>query len=99
MGKYIVKRVLLMIPTMLIVTAMVFLLINITPVDPARIILGIDVAPEEVEALNRESGGRICVNQDITAEIRLGQIYYREFGNLFVENFNHRCFPLILLIF
>ena len=56
MGKYIVKRVLLMIPTMLIVTAMVFLLINITPVDPARIILGIDVAPEEVEALNRELG-------------------------------------------
>lgn len=39
-----------------------------------------------LEALNRESGGRICVNQDITAEIRLGQIYHREFGNLFVEN-------------
>ncbi len=39
-----------------------------------------------LETLNRESGGRICVNQDITAEIRLGQIYYREFGNLFVEN-------------
>lgn len=39
-----------------------------------------------LEALNRESGGRICVNQDITAEIRLGQIYYREHGNLFVEN-------------
>lgn len=39
-----------------------------------------------LETLNRESEGRICVNQDITAEIRLGQIYYREFGNLFVEN-------------
>jgi len=39
-----------------------------------------------LETLSRESGGRICVNQDITAEIRLGQIYCREFGNLFVEN-------------
>lgn len=39
-----------------------------------------------LETLNRESGGRICVNQDITAEIRLGQLYYREHGNLFVEN-------------
>ncbi len=56
MSKYIVRRILLMIPTMLIVTALVYLLINITPVDPARIILGIDVAPEEVEALNRKLG-------------------------------------------
>ncbi len=39
-----------------------------------------------LETLNEESGGAVCVNQDITAEIRLGQIYYREYGNLFVEN-------------
>ena len=45
-----------MIPTMLIVTALVFLLINITPVEPARIILGTDVSEEQVENLNRELG-------------------------------------------
>ena len=56
MLKYIIKRVLLMIPTMLIVTALVYLLINITPVDPARIILGTDVSEEQVEALNEELG-------------------------------------------
>jgi len=39
-----------------------------------------------LEGLARESGGQICMNQDITAQIRLGQIYFREYGNLFVEN-------------
>lgn len=36
--------------------------------------------------LHKKSQGKICVNQDITAQIRLGQIYFREYGNLFVEN-------------
>lgn len=36
--------------------------------------------------LQKESGGRILVNQDITASIRLGHIYFREYGNIFVEN-------------
>ncbi len=39
-----------------------------------------------LDALNQASGGQICVNQDITAEVRLGQLYFREYGNLFVEN-------------
>jgi len=39
-----------------------------------------------LERLSKESGGRICANQDVTAQVRLGQIYYREYGNLFVEN-------------
>lgn len=56
MLKYIIKRVLMMIPTMLIVTALVFLLINLTPVNPARIILGTDVTQEEVDKLNEELG-------------------------------------------
>ncbi len=41
---------------MLIVTALVYLLINITPVDPARIILGTDVSEERVVELNEEMG-------------------------------------------
>jgi len=56
MLRYVIKRILLMIPTMLIVTALVYFLINITPVEPARIILGTDVSEEQVIALNRELG-------------------------------------------
>ncbi len=56
MLKYMIKRILLMIPTMLIVTALVYFLINITPVDPARIILGTDVSEEQIIALNQELG-------------------------------------------
>lgn len=33
-----------------------------------------------------ESGGKIGVNQDITAEDRLGYLYHKEHGTLFVEN-------------
>lgn len=39
-----------------------------------------------LEKINKESHGRICVNQDITADVRMGHLYYREYGNLFVEN-------------
>ena len=37
-------------------------------------------------AVNKESGGGISFNQDITAEDRLGYLYQKQFGTLFVEN-------------
>jgi len=39
-----------------------------------------------VETVYRESGNRVNLNQDITAQIRLGSLYFRQYGNLFVEN-------------
>lgn len=39
-----------------------------------------------VEAVYRESGNKVNLNQDITAQVRLGSLYFRQFGNLFVEN-------------
>lgn len=56
MIKFILKRLLMIIPTMLVVTLVVFLLINITPSNPGRIILGGEATEEQVDQLNHELG-------------------------------------------
>ena len=58
MLKYIIKRLLLMIPTLLGITLIVQLFIMITPGDPARLLAGNEVSEEEVEALRVEMGLR-----------------------------------------
>lgn len=56
MLRFILKRLLMIIPTMLVVTLVVFLLINITPSNPGRIILGAEATDEQVDQLNHELG-------------------------------------------
>ncbi|MCD8076791.1 MAG: ABC transporter permease [Lachnospiraceae bacterium] len=56
MYKYIVKRVLMMIPVLLGITILVFLMLRLTPGDPARSMLGDTATQEEVEALREELG-------------------------------------------
>ena len=56
MLKFIVKRLLMIIPTLLVVSFAVFLLCNITPSDPGRIKLGADAPQEAVDQINHELG-------------------------------------------
>ena len=56
MLRYIIKRLLLMIPTLLGITLIVLLFIMITPGDPARLLAGNNVSEEEVEKLREEMG-------------------------------------------
>lgn len=56
MLRYVGKRLLILIPTLLVITIVVQLFIVITPGDPARMMAGTQVSEEEVEAL-RESMG------------------------------------------
>ena len=58
MLRYIIRRLLLMIPTLLGITLIVLLFIMITPGDPARQMLGNDASEEEVEELRVEMGLR-----------------------------------------
>jgi len=53
---YIAKRLLSLIPVLFIVTIAVFLLIHITPGDPAAAMLGMEASKAEIEALNTELG-------------------------------------------
>jgi len=56
MFAYISKRLLSLIPVLFVVTIAIFLIIHITPGDPAATILGIEASKEEIQELNEELG-------------------------------------------
>ena len=56
MAKYVLRRILLMIPVLLGVSFIVFVLMYISPGDPAKMILGEMAEPDEIEALREELG-------------------------------------------
>ena len=56
MRKYIVKRLISMIPAIFVVSVVIFMIIHLTPGDPAAVMLGDQADPEAIEAL-RESLG------------------------------------------
>ena len=56
MLKYICKRLLLMIPTLLGIIFIVFTVMNLTPGSPGRTILGTAATQEQVDQLNHELG-------------------------------------------
>jgi peptide/nickel transport system permease protein len=56
MLRYIGKRLLLLIPVLLGITIVVQLLIDITPGDPAKLMLGVQATPERIELLREEMG-------------------------------------------
>lgn len=56
MLRYIIKRVLLLIPTLIGISLLVLLLIDLTPGDPARMMLGASATEEQVEELREELG-------------------------------------------
>ncbi len=56
MLKYIVKRILLLIPVLLGATFIVFTVMDMTPGDPAVSKLGVDATVEQIEALREEMG-------------------------------------------
>jgi len=53
---YTLKRLLMMAPIILIVAFLVFTIMNLTPGNPARIILGPSASPEAIDKLNTELG-------------------------------------------
>ena len=56
MGRYIVRRLLMLIPVLVGATFFVFFIMNLSPEDPALIILGADATPEAVQELHHELG-------------------------------------------
>ena len=56
MTEYIVRRLLLMVPTAFLVTVGVFMLIHLIPGDPATVILAESYTPEAAAAIHRDLG-------------------------------------------
>lgn len=53
---YILKRVLSLIPVLFIVSIAIFLIVHLTPGDPAASILGIEASQEQIDELNEQMG-------------------------------------------
>ena len=56
MLKYVVKRILQVIPIIMGVSIIVFLMLSYSPGDPARLALGMNAKPEQIATFNRENG-------------------------------------------
>ena len=72
MIRYIFRRVLTMLPSLFLVTVIVFLFIHLIPGDPAQIMLGDLASPDQVDLLRREMG----LDQPIVVQ------YIKWLGNL-----------------
>ena len=78
MLKYIVKRLLQMIPMLLILSVIVFLMVRLIPGDPVDIMLGFDV-PKDTKEIERE---RLGLNDPLWEQyVRfLGDILHGDLG-------------------
>jgi len=56
MATYLVKRTLILIVTLLIVSIVIFAILMVIPGDPAQIILGINATPETLRNLRQQMG-------------------------------------------
>lgn len=56
MVRYIIKRILYIIPTLFIVALLIFFLVHLIPGDPALVILGEDASPENIKVVRETLG-------------------------------------------
>ena len=56
MAKYVLKRLVAMVPVLLLVSVVIFSLLHLTPGDPVVVMLGEEATPESRESLRRELG-------------------------------------------
>ena len=77
MTHYVLKRLLGLLPTLLIVAVLVFLFVHLLPGDPARLAAGVDAGPETVA----------LVRQELGLDKPLPQQFLNFFGNLLQGDF------------
>jgi len=85
MAKYIGKRILLMIPVIIGVVILVFTLMQLTPGDPAEVILGSRATDAQINALRAEMG----LNDPYIVQLGryMGDVFLRfDFGTSYISN-------------
>lgn len=82
MGKYILKRLLLMIPILLGISLIVLILIDITPGDPARIVAGATATPEQYAKVRED----LQLDRPFLARYFsfIGGVLHGDFGTSFI---------------
>lgn len=84
MTAYIVRRLLATIPVMVVVALFVFLLLHLTPGDPAAVIAGDDASPAEVEGIRRKLGLDLAIWQQFI--IYAGNLLRGDLGTSIFSN-------------
>ena len=69
MWKFIVKRIVAMVPVLLGVTLVIYLIMSMAPGDPAKVILGEQATPEQIEELREQIRGSGIGTSATRAEI------------------------------
>ncbi len=97
MYKFITKRVLFLIPTILGVTLIIYAVMNITPGDPGRMILGSNVSQEDVDAYNHALGYDLPFLQKYIRYIK--NMFTGDFGISYVtkQNAFHEIWPRYII--
>jgi peptide/nickel transport system permease protein len=64
MGAYLLKRIFILLVTLLLVSVVIFAVLMVIPSDPAQIVLGIHATPETLQTLRHKMGlDRPVINQ------------------------------------
>ena len=97
MYKFITKRVLFLIPTILGVTLIIYAVMNITPGDPGRMILGSNVSQEDVDAYNHALGYDLPFLQKYIRYVK--NMFTGDFGISYVtkQNAFHEIWPRYII--
>ncbi len=85
MGKYALKRLIQMLPVLLLVSIVIFSIIHLIPGDPATIIAGSNATGEQVAALRHQYG----LDQPIWSQyfIWLGRVVKGDLGNSLINGY------------
>lgn len=84
MFRYIVKRILSMIPSLILTSILVFMMVHLIPGDPAITMLGDSATEESIEQIREEMGlNQPLINQYL---IWMGKVVQGDFGNSIFQN-------------
>ncbi len=83
MLKYIIKRILILIPVVFFVSVIIFSIIKIMPGDPVRLMLPIDLPPEQYEEAYEAMHARLGLDQNVVVQ------YFAWITNIFKGDFGY----------
>lgn len=87
MGSYIVKRILLTIPLLIIISFITFVLINLSPLDPAIVVLQAQEVPQITEELIAQTNKALGFDQPFMIQYVnwIMAVVHLDFGNSYVS--------------
>ena len=85
MQRYIARRLLQAVPTVLLASVVVFLMIYLIPGDPATVVLGPNAFPDQIAAMKREMG--LDKPLPVQYAIWLGRVLQGDLGESFINGF------------